>query len=294
MPLIGPRCGLREFADTGPGPTKGDGMDEHHDAQQADAGERLRRRLDAIAARLAARPEALGLLALGSVGRAWERVDAWSDLDFFVLVQPAFKQRYIDHLDWLEEAHPVVWHFRNTVDGHKALMADGVFCEFAVFAPEELAHIPYAAGRFVWRRPELDAGLASPQRPLPALPDRAWLVGELLSNLMVGLQRLARGERLAAARLVQVHALDRLLELEEQVRPEGDPATRDPFQVDRRIERRRPQLQALLQEAAGGYAHTAVAARRILAHAQTLVPLPAPAVARVQALCAAVAEDRPG
>jgi hypothetical protein len=63
--------------------------------------------------------------------------------------------------------------------------------------------------------------------------------------------------------------------------------------VDRRIERRRPQLQALLEEAAGGYAHTA-AARRILAHAQTLVPLPAPAVARVQALCAAVAEDRPG
>jgi hypothetical protein len=64
--------------------------------------------------------------------------------------------------------------------------------------------------------------------------------------------------------------------------------------VDRRIERRRPQLQALLEEAAGAM-HTPPRPRaRILAHAQTLVPLPAPAVARVQALCAAVAEDRPG
>jgi hypothetical protein len=128
---------------------------------------------------------------------------------------------------------------------------------------------------------------------LPALPGRAWLVGELLSNLMVGLQRLARGERLAAARLVQVHALDRLLELEEQVRPEGDPATRDPSRWTGASNAAGPSSRPCWRRPPG-YAHTAAAARAILAHAQTLVPLPAPAVARVQALCAAVAEDRPG
>jgi hypothetical protein len=128
---------------------------------------------------------------------------------------------------------------------------------------------------------------------LPALPGRAWLVGELLSNLMVGLQRLARGERLAAARLVQVHALDRLLELEEQVRPEGTP---QPGTLPGGPAHRTPPAPApgLAGRGRRGYAHTAAAARAILAHAQTLVPLPAPAVARVQALCAAVAEDRPG
>lgn len=264
-------------------------MNERHTASPADARAHLEHRLEAIAASLATRPEALGLLALGSVGRAWDRVDAGSDLDFFVLVQPAFKQRCIEHLDWLEAAHPVVWHFRNTADGHKALMVDGVFCEFAVFSPEELADIPYAPGRFVWRRPEVEAGLASPQRPLPTVPDRDWLIGELLSNLMVGLQRLARGEVLAATRLVQVHALDRLLELEEQLRQDVDLRSRDPFQVERRIERRLPGVEELLREAAGGYMHTLQAAQRILAQAESRVPLPAPAVARIRALWAAAA-----
>jgi len=40
-------------------------------------------------------------------------------------------------------------------------MADGVFCEFAVFEIHELSRIPYAPGRFVWRRDEVDEGLGA-------------------------------------------------------------------------------------------------------------------------------------
>jgi len=153
-------------------------------------------RLDALTTSLARRDDALALLALGSVGAERNRLDAWSDLDFFVLVREGgAKARYIAELDWLAEAHPLVWHFQNTPDGHKALMADGVYCEFAVFEPRELAHVAYAPGRFVWRRDEVDAALAHPSRPLPNAPDAQWLLGEVLSNLLVGLQRFARGER---------------------------------------------------------------------------------------------------
>jgi len=159
-------------------------------------------RLAALAQALAARNDALALLALGSVGRETARLDVWSDLDFFVLVADGAKTRYLTQLDWLADAYPLAWHFQNTADGHKALMADGVFCEFAVFETHELSHIPYAPGRFVWRRHGVEESLASPRQNLPAKHDAAWLLGEALSNLMVGLQRHARGERLAAMRMV--------------------------------------------------------------------------------------------
>ena len=229
----------------------------------------LLERIAAIGRSLAADPHALALIALGSIGRDTDRLDAWSDLDFFAIVEPGHKARYLHRLDWLAAAHPLAWHFQNTRDGHKALMADGVFCEFAVFEPAELADIPFAPGRIVWKRDDVDAAIAQPRRALPAaqLPDETWIVGEALSCLLVGLQRWHRGEKLAAMRLVQSHALDRLVELDalrQQQRGE-EAAGADPFNRERRVERRQPALAAELPQLASGYERTPEAALALIA-----------------------------
>jgi hypothetical protein len=246
----------------------------------------LQDRLATLARELAGRDDALALLALGSAGAETERLDAWSDLDFFVVVSDGAKGRYIENLDWLVAAHPVVWHFQNTVDGHKALMADGVFCEFAVFEIPELNRIPYAPGRFVWRRGEVDESLAHPKWPLPAKQSADWLIGEALSNLIVGLQRHARGEKLAAMRMIQVHALDRLLEfLERQESGSYDVlAARDPFNVDRRIERRGSQVARDLPRWAGGYERTVPAALAMLAGLEAYNVVPAVVAEQIRRL----------
>jgi hypothetical protein len=248
--------------------------------------QRLLDRLDAIAAVLSARPDALALLALGSVGRETGRLDGWSDLDFFVIVREGSKQAYIDDLSWLGQAHRLAWHFRNTQDGHKALMADGIFCEFAVFEVRELHGIAYAPGRFVWRRDEVPDGLALPERAMPAPAQREWLVGEALSNLIVGLQRHARGERLTAMRMVQVHALDRVLELLDL-----DAAAargRDPFSVDRRVEQRHPLARTALADWAPGYAGTLGAALRLLDALESRTEVPALVSAHIRGLASQV------
>jgi hypothetical protein len=247
---------------------------------------RLLSRLEAIAASLATRDDALALLALGSVGLETQRIDAHSDLDFFVLVRPQAKVRYLDDLAWLDAAHRVAWSFRNTPDGSKALMDDGVFCEFAIFESSELAQIAFAPGRFVWRRDEVVPAWAQPARPLPQPADPNWLLGEAVSNLIVGLGRCTRGERLAAMRMVQVHALDRLLELQEQRAAHADLA-RDPFSVDRRIEHRRPELVATLPALAGGYDHTPAAALALLRELERHAPVPAAVARHIHALAAA-------
>jgi hypothetical protein len=229
--------------------------------------EALQERLASLALSLSVRDDALALLALGSVGAQTERLDAWSDLDFFVLVSDGAKARYIQNLDWLAAAHPLAWHFQNTIDGHKALMIDGVFCEFAIFEVHELERIPYAPGRFIWRRNNVDENLAAPKLTLPAQREPSWLVGEALSNLIIGLQRHARSEKLAAMRMIQVYALDRVLEFLEQQQstPEDPLAARDAFNVDRRVERRYPQTIRALPQWAGGYEQTINAALALLA-----------------------------
>ncbi len=243
-------------------------------------------RLNAIGQALQASGQALALLGLGSVGQQLGRLDTWSDLDFFVIVQPGHKQRYIQQLDWLAQASAVDWSFQNTVDGHKALMRDGVFCEFAVFEPQELQAIPFAPGRVVWSAPGFDERMAQPHLPLPATtpPAEEWVVGEALSCVFIGLQRWHRGERLSAARFVQNHAVDRLLELDALRHPAQDELA-DPFNRERRIEARRPALAAELAALVPGYLHTPQAALALLQALRARGAQLHPAmVARIEAL----------
>jgi lincosamide nucleotidyltransferase len=88
-------------------------------------------------------------------------------------------------------------------------------------------------------------------------------VGEALSCLLVGLQRWHRGERLSAARFVQGHALDRLLEL-DALRHPAAAAGADPFNRERRLEARCPSLAAELPALVPGYGHTPQAALAML------------------------------
>lgn len=226
----------------------------------------LETRLEQVAQTLKATGQGLGLLALGSVGLETARLDRWSDLDFFLFVQPGTKKLFVDDTGWFEAVAPVSWVFRNTGDGYKILFADGVFAEMAWFEPQEMAAIPYAPGRWVWRDTALDEGLSRPQTPgTPAwTPDSAeWALGELLSCLYVGLGRWNRGERLSAWRFVQGHCLDRFLELVDLTQPSGAPFA-DFYNRDRRWEVRHPELAPLMRNLLAGYEKTPAAALSLL------------------------------
>ena len=220
-------------------------------------------RLDAIAASLGASGQALALIGLGSVGSEAERLDEWSDLDFLVVAEAGHKRRYLDQLDWLEAAHPIAWRHRSAFDSFKVLMSDGVFCDFAVIEPQELGAIAFAPGRVVWKRADVDASIARPRRPLPAprTTDQAWIVGEALACLLVGLRRWHRGERLSAMRLVQGQALDRLIEFDALHHHAPAP---DPFDGVRAVESRQPTLRAELPGLAPGYEQTPAASLAVL------------------------------
>jgi hypothetical protein len=204
--------------------------------------DRLLAGLDAIAVTLSHRPQALALLALGSCGVETARLDAFSDLDFFVIVEEGSKQDFIENLDWLTCGAPLVFEHRNTVDGWKTLDQDGVFCEFAVFHAAELVSIPFTPGRIVWAREGFDASCLQPSFE-HEIDDLNWLSIEATTNVLVGLKRYLRGEKLSARRCICVDALEQVCLLLQ------NSSRADIFNPWRRLEVSNPVIASQLQQA---------------------------------------------
>lgn len=224
--------------------------------------ERLIGRLNAIAKSLRESERALALLALGSSGLERHRLDAYSDLDFFVIAQPGQKQWFLHNRDWL--AAPVAFTFANTVDGYKTLYADELFAEWAVFEPDELTGIPYPPGHIVWHAPGFDTSLATPptRTRQPARP--SWMLGEALTNLYIGLGRWHRGEKMSGYAFIQQYAVAQVLQLAAHAETPASATDADPFDATRRLEQRFPRLAARLPAMLPGYAETPAAAAAIL------------------------------
>jgi lincosamide nucleotidyltransferase B/F len=222
-------------------------------------------RLDEIGQSLERSEHALALIGLGSVGLELDRIDAYSDLDFFVIVEAGYKKSYIDSLQWMSDVHPITYSFLNTEDGYKLLFADGIFCEFAVFERDELKNIPFAPGRVVWKRADMPHTLGQPvsKQSTSTKRSKEWLLGEAVTNIYVGLQRDRRGEKLSAMRFIQGYAVDRLLELVEHIEP-GNEIHRDPFVNERRFEQRYPDLVPQLRLWTQGYEKNRESALAIL------------------------------
>lgn len=227
--------------------------------------QQLLQRLDDIGASLASTNKALALIGLGSVGVQLDRLDDYSDLDFFVVAKDGHKAEFIANLAWLSRVRPISFAFKNTPDGYKVLFDDDIYAEFAVFELPELENATFTEGRIVWKDDTFHEQWRIPKRqPVPWKPEsREWLIGEIVTCLYVGLCRLRRGEQLAAWRFVQGHAFTLLLELIEFNR--FDP-TLDVFAKERRFEQRHPDWPAHLSCFLQGYDRVAESAQEIFAY----------------------------
>jgi hypothetical protein len=230
---------------------------------RVDRPQLLLHRLDEIGQSVARTGHGLAVIGVGSVGTEQDRLDDYSDIDFFAVVKPGYKEQFIHNLDWLSSINPIVYAFQNTVDGHKLMFEDGIFCEMAVFEPQELAHTPFASSRIVWKDDTFEESLAVPPPVHHSSKSTDWYIGEALTNLYVGLCRYHRGEKLTAARFIQGYAVDRILDLAPQIESE-QPSHKDPFMTERRFEVRFPHTAALLPQFMQGYDRTPESARAIL------------------------------
>jgi hypothetical protein len=183
---------------------------------------------------LSARPEVLGLVALGSMAERGRLPDRWSDHDFFVITADPEPMRSTNA--WLPGAAGIALWFRETPHGCKAVYDDGHLVEYAVFAPDELTLAKVNDYRVLIDRERIAERMAAvADASVSAPPDRSWVAGMFLSNVLVAGNRAARGE-LASARWMLTHAM-RFLVVLCGGGPDGlDPLRRiDPANLERAL-----------------------------------------------------------
>lgn len=170
---------------------------------------------EALRERLEADSRVLGLVALGSMARRDYEPDRWSDHDFFVITTPGQQEAFRADLSWIPRSDRIVFSYRETPHGVKAIYDDGHLIEFAVFDPEELRLARVNRYRILLDRESLERRLADLAAATAAAgearADDAWLVGQFLTSLLVGTGRFARGELLSGRLLIQSQAVRPLL-----------------------------------------------------------------------------------
>jgi hypothetical protein len=170
----------------------------------------------------------IAFIGLGSMHHI-NRLDIYSDIDFFMIVKDGFKDNYLNQVDWLEVS-PIAWWYQETKDGLKVIYKDHIFLEFAVFTLDELKSIPFEIGTVYYKKEGFSEDLFYPSFQKKKKADVTHTINTWLSNLYIGLLRELRGEKVAAFLMIQVYATHQLLTL---LKTDAD----DPFVVERRIEK---------------------------------------------------------
>ena len=212
--------------------------------------------------------DVLGLVLAGS-GAEPERIDEWSDHDFFLVVERD-PEAWRQSLDWLPDHDRIVLRPRETEHGLKVVYDDGHVLEFAVATPEEMRDWATNTTSVVLDRGgvrELVAGMVA--RTTPATEQDADDIQLFLSHLLIGTGRARRGEVLAANLSIRGHALRHLLPVwRHRVEAQQD-AAGDSLEPNRRFERAYP-ADAL--DLATALAHEPeMAARRLLDIAEAVL-----------------------
>jgi hypothetical protein len=193
---------------------------------------------------LSADSRVVGLVAVGSMAEHDYAPDDWSDHDFFVVTSPGEQERFRTRLDWLPHPGAIVFSYRETAHGLKVLYDDGHLLEFAVFDLDELALAAVDRYRVLLDRDGVEERLASTAaaRPSAAREDERFLLGQLLTAVLVGAGRDRRGEALSGAFLVKGLAVRHLLALLARVVPAERAGLLDGLDPFRRFEQVHPEL----------------------------------------------------
>ena len=203
---------------------------------------------DHLTASLDGRPEVLGLVAAGSFASG---PDAWSDHDFLVITEPSATSALRADPSWLPHHERLVLHFRETAHGMKGVYDDGHLVEYAVFAPDEIQQARLNRTRVLLDRADVTDRVAAVVAGTPDLEAAEaesddYLHGQLLTALLVGVQRHRRGEHLSGVDFVHRFALRHFLVLLARHVPAERPEVRDNLNPFRRVELAYPAVGAEL------------------------------------------------
>ncbi|MBN1681151.1 MAG: hypothetical protein JW966_12770 [Anaerolineae bacterium] len=194
-------------------------------------------------------PRVIGLMASGSMAGSSHQPDEWSDHDFWLIVEPDAQAWLHSHHEWLPDSDQIALWFREPHGGFKAIYRSGHLLEFAVSDRQILQQAKVNDYRLLIDRDGLAADLERLQAETTAefkqlAEDDQCLLGQFLTNLLVGVGRYRRGEQISARLFITGWSLYALLRLVPKYIPTDHPEALDNLDPLRRVEMAYPELGA--------------------------------------------------
>jgi hypothetical protein len=189
------------------------------------------------------------VIGIGSLAQP-ERVDRWSDHDFWMIATAEGQAHFLADLSWLPDHSAIALALRPAPEYYTVLYTSGHIAEFAVFALTDLSRGQLDRYRVLFDKDDIGPQIqAIYERTLDkqqaADPKRT--IGHFLVALCTGAARDARGERLSARTYIFQYALDDLLTLISQHIPAQQANLLDRFDPRRRFEQAYADLSMLLE-----------------------------------------------
>jgi hypothetical protein len=166
--------------------------------------------------------DVLGLMFAGSAA-ALDRVDKYSDQDFYLIVRDGCAESFRQDLGWLPDSEEIVLSPRETEHGLKVLYKNGTLLEFAVFEDGELlSHMAPFDNRVALDKSDITQKIAAiTKKPVNQEINPQDTFALFLTLLQIGAGRVMRGEVLAGSQHIKGHALGRLIDLIRHFEPES-------------------------------------------------------------------------
>lgn len=193
-------------------------------------------------------PKVIGLVLVGSTAET-DRVDEWSDHDFFVITKSGDQESLRQDLSWLPRSEEIAFSLRETEHGLKVLYKWGGVLEFAIFDPAELRACTVNHYRLAFGDVEVESALAEAAGRLTQIVkgDDVSDFRLFLSVLVIQVGRARRGELITAGNGIRGTATMALLRVLTR-RLAGD-CQLDRLDVTRRFEFAHPVIGMAISSA---------------------------------------------
>ncbi len=193
-------------------------------------------------------PKIIGLVLVGSTAET-ERVDEWSDHDFFVITETGDQELLRRDLSWLPNSESIAFWFRETEHGLKVVYNTGDVLEFAIFDCDELSGCMVNHHRLAYGNKAVEEALSTASNRLPdvVIGDDLADFRHFLSVLVIQVGRARRGELLTAGQGIRGTAATALLKVLTRRLPYDQRLDR--LDVSRRFEFAHPEIGKLIADA---------------------------------------------
>lgn len=194
----------------------------------------------------------IALLALGSMAEKDHDPDLWSDHDFSIIVKKGSQEKYINNLFWLPDNEEVLFTYKESTNSRKVIFENRHLIEYAVFELENLKKLKINSYRLLIDKFEITDYIEKirndTSKSSNLLEDNKVLMGNLLTDIFIGVGRYKRGEKISAHYFIKEKALKQLLLLIEKNIESSELNNLDNLDPFRRFEYNYPELSLKINQ----------------------------------------------